>query len=60
MKWRSGRERRIVWALTVGLGLILLAREIWCSPRRPLSLMKRRDVHRAFGRVSGRDTSVAR
>jgi hypothetical protein len=25
MKWRSGRERRIVWALTVGLGLILLA-----------------------------------
>ncbi len=25
MKWRSGYERRIVWALTVGLGLILLA-----------------------------------
>ena len=25
MKWRSGLERRIVWAFTVGLGLILLA-----------------------------------
>jgi hypothetical protein len=25
MKWRSGLERRIVWAFTIGLGLILLA-----------------------------------
>jgi hypothetical protein len=60
MKWRSGRERRTASASIISLGLIALAVGSWCSPMRLPSLMKRRDAHRAFGKVSGRDTSVAR
>jgi hypothetical protein len=58
MKWRSGLGQRIVWATIIGLGLILLASGILVSAEA--TAMKRRDAHRAFGKVSGRDTSVAR
>jgi hypothetical protein len=58
MKWRSGPERRIASGIIIGLGLIALA--VGCSPMRLPSPMKRRDAHRAFGKVNGRDTSVAR